>query len=178
MQVARRYDCGSLPPDSREHLCLVRGRFQAGLSLTGHEARIVMGTPAWSSHCPSILWFWHSTTWYTCATVAIHWHLLHGKLWGWCTHKLCTSSLHLQKKVALQPCICMGGPTCGLTLGPPCSILISTWQDSSINESLSMSRIKIFYQRRRRSLQPKFRPLSIAMLFGRLAWLLAMQCGR
>ena len=42
-QVARRYHPGSLPPDSREHQRLVRGRFQAGISLTGREARTVMG---------------------------------------------------------------------------------------------------------------------------------------
>ena len=41
--VARRYDPGSLPPDSRQHMRHVRGRFQAGISLTGREARIVMG---------------------------------------------------------------------------------------------------------------------------------------
>ena len=42
-QVARRYDPGSLPPDSRQHMRHVRGRFQAGISLTGREARTVMG---------------------------------------------------------------------------------------------------------------------------------------
>ena len=42
-QVARRYHPGYLPPDSREHLRLVHGRFQAGISLTGREARTVMG---------------------------------------------------------------------------------------------------------------------------------------
>ena len=41
--VARRYDPGSLPPDSRQHMRHVRGRFQAGISLTGREARTVMG---------------------------------------------------------------------------------------------------------------------------------------
>ena len=42
-QVARRYHPGSLPLDSWEHHCLVRGRFPAGISLTGREARSVMG---------------------------------------------------------------------------------------------------------------------------------------
>ena len=42
-QVARRYHPGSLPPDSREHQRLVGGSFQAGISLTGREARTVMG---------------------------------------------------------------------------------------------------------------------------------------
>ena len=42
-QVARIYHPGSLPPDTREHQRLVRGRFQAGISLTGREARTVMG---------------------------------------------------------------------------------------------------------------------------------------
>ena len=32
-----RYDLGSLPPDSREHLRLVRRRFQVGITLTGHS---------------------------------------------------------------------------------------------------------------------------------------------
>ena len=41
--VARRYDPRSLPPDSRQHMRHVRGRFQAGISLTGREARTVMG---------------------------------------------------------------------------------------------------------------------------------------
>ena len=41
--VARRYNPGSLPPDSREHRRLVRGRFLVGMSLTGCEARTVMG---------------------------------------------------------------------------------------------------------------------------------------
>ena len=41
-QVARRYRPQSLPPDSREHLRLVRGRFQGGISLIGREARTVM----------------------------------------------------------------------------------------------------------------------------------------
>ena len=41
--VARRYDPGSLPPNSRQHMRHVRGRFQAGISLTGREARTVMG---------------------------------------------------------------------------------------------------------------------------------------
>ena len=42
-QVARRYDPGCLPPDSRQHMRHVRGRFQAGISLTGREARTIMG---------------------------------------------------------------------------------------------------------------------------------------
>ena len=41
--VARRYNLGCQPPDSREHRCLVRGRFLAGITLTGREARTVMG---------------------------------------------------------------------------------------------------------------------------------------
>ena len=42
-QVARRYDPGSLPRDNRQHMRQVRGRSQAGISLTGREARTVMG---------------------------------------------------------------------------------------------------------------------------------------
>ena len=41
-QVARRYHPGSLPPYSREHQRLLRGRFQARIGLTGREARTVM----------------------------------------------------------------------------------------------------------------------------------------
>ena len=41
--VARRYNRGSLPCDSREHRHLVRGCFLAGISLTSCEARTVMG---------------------------------------------------------------------------------------------------------------------------------------
>ena len=61
----------------------------------------------------------HCAAWYTFATVAIHWQKLHGKLWGWRTQILCTSSLSLLKKVVVQPYICMGGPTRGLTPRPP-----------------------------------------------------------
>ena len=43
VSVAKRFGLGSLPPDSREHMRFVRGRFQAGISLTGREARTVMG---------------------------------------------------------------------------------------------------------------------------------------
>ena len=39
-----------------------------------------------------------------------------------CTHILCTSSPSLLKKVALQPYICMGGPTHGLIHEHPCCI--------------------------------------------------------
>ena len=60
----------------------------------------------------------------TTGTVALHWQLQHGKLLVWCTHILCISFRNLRKKVALQPYICMGGPTLGLTCGPPCHILI------------------------------------------------------
>ena len=41
--VANRYDASSLPLDTREHLCLVRGRFQASISSTAFEARNVIG---------------------------------------------------------------------------------------------------------------------------------------
>ena len=34
-QVARRYVPGSLPADNGQHMCHVRGRFRAGISLTG-----------------------------------------------------------------------------------------------------------------------------------------------
>ena len=44
--VARRYDPGSLPPDSKQHMRHVRGRFQAGISLTGCEASTIMGRVA------------------------------------------------------------------------------------------------------------------------------------
>ena len=57
-------------------------------------------------------------------TIAIDWQLKHGKIWVRCTHALCTSFRNLPKKVALQPYICMGGPTLGLTRGPPCYILM------------------------------------------------------
>ena len=42
-QVARRYYPGCLPPDSTQHMCHVRGTYQEGISLTGREARTVMG---------------------------------------------------------------------------------------------------------------------------------------
>ena len=51
-QVARRYHPGSLPLDSREHPRLLRGRFQAGIGLTGREARTVMERLAGSMVLP------------------------------------------------------------------------------------------------------------------------------
>ena len=99
-------------------------RFQAGISLTGREARTVMGRQAGGMvlPCLSIPWWWHFATWCIYAMVVITWQLSHGKLWGCCTHVLCTSSLCLLKKVALQPYICMGGPTHGLIHGHACYI--------------------------------------------------------
>ena len=37
--VARKYDLRSLPPDSRQHMRHVRGRFHSGINLTSREAR-------------------------------------------------------------------------------------------------------------------------------------------
>ena len=63
-EAAKRYHPGYLPPDSREHQRLVRGRFQAGISLTRREARTVMGRLAGGMVLPLpfhslVLAFWH-----------------------------------------------------------------------------------------------------------------------
>ena len=75
-QVARRYHPGSLPRDSREHQRLVRGRFQAGISSSGREARTVMGRLAGGMVLPLpfhslVLAFFHIVhLCYGCTTLA------------------------------------------------------------------------------------------------------------
>ena len=69
--VPRRYNLGSLPRDSREHQRLVRGRFLAGISLTGREAPTVMGRLASGMARPLPF---HSLVLVYCRMV----HLFHG----------------------------------------------------------------------------------------------------
>ena len=196
-QVARGYHPGSSPPHSREHRRLVRGRFQAGITLTGREARTVMGRLAGGMVLPLLF---HSLVLAFCHIV----HLCYGcttsatAAWlarVWCTHILCTSFRNLRKKVALQPNICMGGPTLGLTRGPRCYILMRQGDGTSgwpkdiplvlvlgrmpiLVKVCNMSCMKSFCVRKRVSPLPKFGPLSIGTLFWRLAWLLSMHYGR
>ena len=63
------------------------------------------------------------------------------------------------KKVALQPYICMGGPTHGLIHGHPCwdvrvakryASVTSTWQDASINEGLKHELYQKFAQKKKK----------------------------
>ena len=101
-QVAGRYHPRSLPLDSKEHQRLVRGRFQAGISLTGRDCDgktsrgMVLPLP-FHSLVLALCHILHMCS--GCTT----WQLQHGKVWVWCTHILCTSFWNLRKKVALHP---------------------------------------------------------------------------
>ena len=124
--VARRYNPGSLPCDSREHQRLVRGCFVAGISLTGREARTVMGRLVGGMVLPLPF---HSRVLAYCRMV----HLCYG-----CTELttrswramglVCTYIVHMIPEFAEEGCtatLCMhGGATHGSTHAPPlCSLM-------------------------------------------------------
>ena len=111
------------------------------------------------------------------------------------THMSCTLFRNLRKKVALQPYICMGGRTLGLTRRPGCYIpyeagerdlrvakrcapVTSTRRDASISESLKHELYEKFLRKKKKIATAKIWALSIGTLFWRLAWLLPKHCGR
>ena len=96
--VARRYNLGSLPRDSREHRRLLSGRFLAGISLTSREARTVMGRLAGGMVLPVPF---HSLILAYCSMV----HLCHGctelTTCSWRAMGLvCTYILHIIREFA------------------------------------------------------------------------------
>ena len=111
-----------LAPDSREHLRLVRGRSQAGINLFDPEARTLMGKLARGMHLPLPFHSFGSRI-LPRGTLVLRLQYTGNccmASYG-CTHMLCTSSPSLQKKVALQPYMWMGGPT------PPDPHAVEEW---------------------------------------------------
>ena len=187
--VANRYDPGSLPLDSKEHMRLVRVRFQAGISLTGHEAHIVMGRLAGGM---VLLLPFHSLVMAFCHTVHLCYGCTNLATAAWQAMGLVyTYSVHIVPEYAKEGCTTtryMHGwsHTC---FNPHTPMLYFDeagerdlrWQKDLplwlvqgkmlvLGKVQSMSCTTRFYGRRRRSPLPRFGPLSIAMLFFGHAW--------
>ena len=194
--VEESYDPGSLPPDSRQHMRHVRGRFQAGISLTGREARTVMGRLAGGMVLPLtfhslVVAFCHMVhLCYGCNNLAtVTWQAM-GMLYTYIVHIIpefaeegCTATLYMHGRshTWFNPRTPMlysdeAGER-DLRVAKRYAPVTSTRQDASISESLKHELYQKFVRKKRRSPVPKFGRPCNETWFLRRAWLLPMPCG-
>ena len=100
--VARRYNPGSLPPDSRKHRRLVRGRFLARISPIGREARTVLGRLAGGMVLPLPL---HSLVLAYCRMVHLCYSCTNLSTCLWrAIGMVCTYIVHIIREFAKEGC--------------------------------------------------------------------------
>ena len=171
----------------------VRGRFQAGISLTGREARTVMGRLAGGMVHPLpfhslVVAFCHMVhLCYGCNNLAtVTWQAM-GMLYTYIVHIIpefaeegCTATLYMHgwSHTWFNPRTPMYSDEAGerdLRVAKRYAPVTSTRQDASISESMSC--IRSSCRKKRRSPVPKFGRPCNETLFLRRAWLLPMPCG-